>query len=107
MIAEAMKQIGLARLITDYVSFAYLTDVYVVEEEQGKGLGKWLVQCVDEILNEMGHLRRAMLITEEGGPEGFYERELGMKRLGALEGGAVIMQRVGDGAVLRGKKEQG
>lgn len=94
------QQIGLARLITDQVTFAWLTDVYVVEEEKGKGLGKWLVQCVDEVLSQMSHLRRAMLITGEGGPEGFYERELGMKRFGRLEGRAIIMQRVGDGVGL-------
>ena len=99
------KQIGLARLITDQVTFAWLTDVYVVEEEKGKGLGKWLVQCVDEVLDQMPHLRRAMLITGEGGPEGFYERALGMKRCGRLEGRAIVMQRVGDGVVLRGQEK--
>ena len=98
-----LKQIGLARLITDQVTFAWLTDVYVVEEEKGKGLGKWLVHCVDEVLDQMPHLRRAMLITGEGGPEGFYERALGMKRFGRLEGRAIVMQRVGDGAVLSGQ----
>ena len=41
------KQIGLARLITDYVTIAYLTDVYVLEEYQGKGLGTWLLGAVD------------------------------------------------------------
>ena len=100
--SRGFNQIGLARLITDRVTFAWLTDVYVVEEEKGKGLGKWLVQCVDEVLSQMPHLRRAMLITGEGGPQSFYERTLGMKRFGRLEGRAIVMQRVGDGAVLSG-----
>ena len=100
--SSQLRQIGLAPLITDQVTFAWLTDVYVVEEEKGKGLGKWLVQCVDEVLSQMSHLRRAMLITGEGGPEGFYERELGMKKCGRLEGRAIIMQRVGDGVRLSG-----
>jgi GNAT superfamily N-acetyltransferase len=39
-------QVGLARLITDYAVFAYFCDVYVLEEHQGQGLGKWLVQTV-------------------------------------------------------------
>ena len=77
----------------------------MVEEEKGKGLGKWLVQCVDEVLDQMPHLRRAMLITGEGGSEGFYERALGMKKCGRLEGRAIVMQRVGDGVVLRGQEK--
>ena len=40
------KQIGLARIITDKITFAYLLDVYVLEEYQGQGLGKWLMECV-------------------------------------------------------------
>lgn len=94
-------QIGLARLITDSVTFAWLTDVYVLDEYQGQGLGKWLVRCVDEVLAGMGDLRRTMLITGEGGPEGFYERELGMRRCGTLPGGAVIMNRNGEGVSER------
>ena len=74
----------------------------MLDEYQGLGLGKWLVHCVDEVLSGMGDLRRAMLITGEGGPEGFYERELGMGRCGALPGGAVIMNRNGEGVSERG-----
>ncbi|KTS26215.1 GNAT family N-acetyltransferase [Pantoea stewartii] len=39
-------QIGFARLITDYATFAYLCDVYVLDEYQGKGLGRWLMECI-------------------------------------------------------------
>jgi GNAT superfamily N-acetyltransferase len=38
--------IGFARIITDYVSFAYLADVFIVKEEQGKGLGKTLINYI-------------------------------------------------------------
>ncbi|KAA6413332.1 MAG: hypothetical protein FRX48_03078 [Lasallia pustulata] len=92
------EQIGLARLVTDNVTFAYLTDVYVVEEEQGKGLGTWLTRCVGEVLEGMEGLRRAMLVTGEGGKEGFYERELGMERLVQGRKGLVVMNRLGKGA---------
>lgn len=98
------EQIGLARLITDNVTFAYLTDVYVVPEEQGKGLGTWLVQCVQEVLDGMEGLRRAMLVTGEGEKEGFYERELGMKRVEQGKAGLVIMNRLGKGAAERLKE---
>ncbi|WP_318363941.1 GNAT family N-acetyltransferase [Enterobacter sp.] len=56
------SQTGFARLITDYATFAYLCDVYVLEQYQGEGLGKWLMACIH------GHpvfekLRRIMLFT--------------------------------------------
>ncbi len=40
------KQIGFARVITDYATFAYLADVFVLEAYQGRGLGKRLVKIV-------------------------------------------------------------
>lgn len=39
-------QIGFARVITDYARFAYLADVFVLQEHCGRGLGRWLVECV-------------------------------------------------------------
>lgn len=98
------EQIGLARLVTDNVTFAYLTDVYVLEEEQGKGLGTWLISCVREVLDGMEGLRRCMLVTGEGKKEGFYERELGMKRLEQGKGGLVFMNCLGKGAPDRLKE---
>lgn len=38
-------QIGFARFVTDYATFAYLCDVYVLETYQGQKLGKWLIAC--------------------------------------------------------------
>ena len=43
------KQIGYARVVTDFYRFAYLLDVFIVEEFQGKGLGK---QLMDYVFNE-------------------------------------------------------
>lgn len=40
------RQIGLARVVTDYSTFAYLCDVYVLEDYQRRGLGKWLISVV-------------------------------------------------------------
>lgn len=39
-------QVGFARVVTDYASFAYLADVYVLSEYRGHGLGVWLIDCV-------------------------------------------------------------
>ncbi|MBC7446693.1 MAG: GNAT family N-acetyltransferase [Hymenobacteraceae bacterium] len=40
------QQVGYARVVTDYTVFAYLCDVFVLEEFRGHGLGKWLVKTV-------------------------------------------------------------
>lgn len=40
------KQIGLIRVITDYVTFAYLCDVIIDENYRHQGLGKWSLECV-------------------------------------------------------------
>lgn len=56
------NQIGFARLITDYATFAYLCDVYILEEYQGEGLGRWVMECIHNhpIFEKM---RRIMLFT--------------------------------------------
>ena len=43
---EGEKQVGFARLVTDYVTFAWLCDVFIADSHQGQGLGKWLIECV-------------------------------------------------------------
>jgi GNAT superfamily N-acetyltransferase len=56
------KQVGFARIISDFSTIAYLGDVYILEEHRGKGLSKWLMETI------MGHpklqgLRRWILLT--------------------------------------------
>jgi GNAT superfamily N-acetyltransferase len=73
---------GFARCITDFTTFLYLTDVYIDPKVQGKGLGAWLIKCVQEVIEEMPHLRRSMLFTsswEKSVP--FYEKLMGMSVL--------------------------
>jgi GNAT superfamily N-acetyltransferase len=55
-------QIGYARAITDTVSFAYLSDVFVLPGRQRDGLGTWLVECVMAHPDLQG-LRKMMLTT--------------------------------------------
>ena len=45
-IYRAGRQLGFARVVTDFVSFAWLADVFIVEEERGRGLSKRLVAAV-------------------------------------------------------------
>lgn len=56
------EQIGFARLITDYATFAYLSDVYILEEYQGEGLGRWVMECIHQH-PVFKQLRRIMLVT--------------------------------------------
>jgi GNAT superfamily N-acetyltransferase len=58
------RQIGFARVITDYATFAWLADVLVLEEFRGQGLGKWLVEV---ILShpELQGFRRWVLATKD------------------------------------------
>jgi GNAT superfamily N-acetyltransferase len=56
------EQIGFARVVTDQATFAYLADVFVVEEERNAGLGQWLVETILD-RPELQGLKRWMLVT--------------------------------------------
>jgi len=43
---EEKQQIGFARVVSDYTSFAYLADVFVLPSHRGHGLGVWLIECI-------------------------------------------------------------
>ncbi len=62
VLLKGHEQVGFARVITDFATIGYLGDVFVLQPHRGKGLGKWLVECV------MGHpqlqgFRRWILAT--------------------------------------------
>ncbi|KAL0469839.1 GNAT family N-acetyltransferase [Neurospora intermedia] len=98
---QKQQMIGYARLITDYVTFGYLTDVYVLPAYQGKGLGAWMMECLNEALEQWPELRRALLFTGDAYAAKLYERTLGMKDTKESGGKLIIMQRRGPGAVAR------
>jgi GNAT superfamily N-acetyltransferase len=68
---EGSRQIGVARVITDYVTYAYLCDVYIVEERRRQGLGSWLIRSILEH-PDLKHLKRLALITHDA--QTFYFR---------------------------------
>ena len=61
---DGSRQIGLARVVTDYTTFAWLCDVFIHEDYRGHGLGKWLMQTVHSHPDLQG-LRRWMLATRD------------------------------------------
>jgi GNAT superfamily N-acetyltransferase len=56
------RQVGYARIITDYSRVAYLADVFIIADYRGRGLSKWLVECIMAHPDLQG-LRRWMLHT--------------------------------------------
>lgn len=65
------KQVGFARVISDYATYAYIGDVFVLESFRGRGLGKWLMECVMQHPQLQG-LRRWSLVTSDA--HGLYSR---------------------------------
>lgn len=65
------RQIGFARLITDYSTFAYLADVYILREHRGKRLSEKLME---HLMNAewAGSLRRIVLATSDA--HGLYKK---------------------------------
>lgn len=64
-------QVGFARLITDHATFAYLADVYVLEEHRGHGLSRAMVEALLAPAEIQG-LRRILLATRDA--HGLYEK---------------------------------
>lgn len=58
------NQIGFARVVTDYATFAYLGDVYILETFRGQGLSKWLMETIVNHPDLQG-FRRWVLATKD------------------------------------------
>jgi len=68
---ENHKQVGFARTITDKATFAYLADVFIIEEYRGRGLSKWLMEVIMSHPDLQG-LRRMILVTKDA--HGLYKQ---------------------------------
>jgi GNAT superfamily N-acetyltransferase len=62
---------GFARVVSDYATFAYICDVFVLEEHRGQGLAKWLLATI-LAHPELQGLRRWMLVTRDA--HGLYQQ---------------------------------
>jgi GNAT superfamily N-acetyltransferase len=64
------QQVGMARVVSDRATFAYLADVYVLEEHRGRGLSHAMLNWLDRHADLQG-LRRWALFTQDA--QGLYE----------------------------------
>jgi GNAT superfamily N-acetyltransferase len=76
-VMEQAQQVGFARVISDFATFAYLGDVFVIQEYRGRGLSKWLVGTILDHPDLQG-LRRFLLATYDA--HGLY-RQFGFEPL--------------------------
>lgn len=83
------RQVGLARVVSDYATFAWLCDVFIDEAYRGRGIGKWLMATIVAHPDLQG-LKRMLLVTQDAhglyrqygfiplaNPEGWMERRGG------------------------------
>ena len=70
-VLHGARQVGFARVVTDRATFAYLSDVYVLEAYRGRGLARRLMDAVMAHPDLQG-LRRFSLTTRDA--EGLYRR---------------------------------
>jgi GNAT superfamily N-acetyltransferase len=75
------EQVGFARVVSDFATVAYLGDVFVLESHRGRGLGKWLMECVVQH-PALQNLRRWILLTRDA--HGLYS-QFGFEPLKAPE----------------------
>ena len=65
------QQVGFARVVTDYVRMAYLADVFIIDAQQGKGLGKQLMKEITEH-PDLKEVSRWALLTKDA--HGLYQQ---------------------------------
>ena len=70
-VRQGSEQVGFARVVTDRATFAYLADVYVLEEHRGRGLAQAMVGWLQD-QPELQGLRRWLLMTLDAQP--LYEK---------------------------------
>ena len=70
-IYEGARQVGFARVVTDFATVAYVGDVYVHEPWRGRGLSRWLMEVMSAH-PELQGFRRWILLTRDA--HGLYEK---------------------------------
>ena len=70
-IYEGARQVGFARVVTDFATVAYVGDVYVLEPWRGRGLSRWLMEVMTSH-PELQGFRRWILLTRDA--HGLYRK---------------------------------
>ena len=68
---QKLSQVGFGRIVTDYATFAWLCDVFIIEPHRGRGLGKWLLECIISYPDLTG-LKRFVIATRDA--HGLYKQ---------------------------------
>ena len=58
-----LEQVGFARVVTDYSTFVWLCDVFIIESHRGQGIGKWLLEYIFCTYPDLQGLQRFVLVT--------------------------------------------
>ncbi len=61
---DVESQVGFARMVTDGATVGWICDMFILPAYRGKGLGRWLVECMMEYPDVQG-LRRILLNTRD------------------------------------------
>ena len=91
---EGEQQIGYAQVLTNFTSFAYLGNVFVLEDYRGQGLSKWLMATI-LAHPELQVIRRWLLATRDA--HGLY-RQFGFTEITKPE---TMMEKFDDSAIRR------
>ncbi len=68
---EYAEQVGFARVVTDYATFGWLADVFILSEYRGMKLGEWLIETVVSH-PDLYNIRRLVLATRDA--HGLYSK---------------------------------
>lgn len=97
---SSIQLVGFSRLVTDYITFAYLTDVFVLKSHQRRGLARWMMRAIRDTLIPWPYLRGLILMTGDEAAARMYRQELGAVDIN--EGpskGLVLLEMAGKGEV--------
>ncbi|WP_020062384.1 GNAT family N-acetyltransferase [Bacillus sp. 123MFChir2] len=95
--SETNQQIGFARVVTDFVRFSWLADVFILPAYRGKGLSKWLIETIVKHPNLNG--TRFMLVTKDA--HALYE-QFGFERI--IEPEKFMMRKINMEIVMKNYK---
>jgi GNAT superfamily N-acetyltransferase len=68
---DGERQVGFARVVSDCTTFAYIGDVFIIDEYRGRGLSKWLMETIVSH-PDLQNLRRWVLATRDA--HGLYKQ---------------------------------